>query len=82
MYYAVIYSLVKCKMDDLADFFDFSRTFKRKTLTSGVNDGRIVTSHIKESQTDKRPEIGTEYAEEYVEQLRTQMARMAAVSVN
>lgn len=68
-------------MDELQDFFDFSRTFKRKIIPAPFNDGRIMPTRDYERRPIAREHMGTEYVEQYVEEMREQMARMCEVSV-
>lgn len=60
-------------MDDLSDFFDFSKPFERKTIAGGVNDGRIKTKSSKikfggEFQQRTNVEKGAQYARKYERQ--------------
>lgn len=53
-------------MDEINEFLHLSKPFKRLTLPVGANNGRVVPQLLCEKKTERRPEIGTEYAAEYI----------------
>lgn len=67
-------------MDEFSDFFDFSKTFQRKTLAPGTNDGRIIVGVDFERKTIERENFETEYGDVFVDELREEMEKMCRVS--
>lgn len=51
-------------MDEINDFFNFSKPFKRETISAGYVDGRTVKTEPTTSQP-KREHLGTEYVAEF-----------------
>lgn len=50
-------------MDDINDFFNFSKPFKRETISGGYVNGRTVPSTV--AAPAKREHAGTEYVHEF-----------------
>uniref|UniRef100_A0A182N759 ATP-dependent RNA helicase spindle-E n=1 Tax=Anopheles dirus TaxID=7168 RepID=A0A182N759_9DIPT len=51
--------------DDVADFFDFSKPFTRRVISSGQCNGRVITGKLNVLNVPARDQQGTEYAEKY-----------------
>lgn len=67
------------KMDDLMDFFDFSKDFKRGTTARGCisGDPRTLASEPHDSKPIKREIIGKDYVNEIVEKEKKLMNRVS-----
>lgn len=50
-------------MDEINDFFNFSKNFERQTISAGYVNGRTVKTE--DSGPVKREHQGTEYVEEF-----------------
>ncbi|KAH8417162.1 hypothetical protein KR222_005196 [Zaprionus bogoriensis] len=66
-------------MDDLMDFFDFSKDFKRGTASGGyiTGDPRTLANETHDSKPIKREIVGTDYVNEVVEKERLLMNKFA-----
>lgn len=62
-------------MDDIDEFFDFSKPFKRVAISGGFVDGRVVPKTDHEASV-KREKLGTEYVKEYQEAEHEQLAKV------
>lgn len=57
-------------MDDINDFFDFSKNFERKTVPRGCVSGTVATTVVDADDSKlfgKREYVGTEYAKSVAE---------------
>lgn len=54
-------------MDEIDDFFDFSKPFERKTVNAGYINGRTTVQGGLKHEIVKREEIGQDYAKIYRE---------------
>lgn len=52
-------------MDDIDDFFDFSKPFERIDITTGAFNGRIKPSADDQPSIKREMALGTEYCKEY-----------------
>lgn len=52
-------------MDEINDFFNFSKPFKREIISGGYVDGRTVKPDAGDGPPVKREHLGTEYVDEY-----------------
>lgn len=66
-------------MDEINDFFDFSKDFQRKVTPRGCISGNVETTVVKpEDSRDllKRQQSGTDYAAKFVEQERKKLEQV------
>lgn len=57
-------------MEEINDFLHLSKPFRRITLLTGVNNGRVVARDFCDRKKERRPIQGTEYAKEFVREQR------------
>lgn len=73
-------------MDEINDFFDFSKQFEKKTVPLGCVSGCVQATAGKpqDSKADliRRDYVGTGYAKELVEQERLKLDKVSVVFVN
>lgn len=63
--------------DDVADFFDFSKPFKRTVVSGGYINGAVKPQKLNIQTLPERAHQGTEYAEKFC---REEEARLMEVS--
>lgn len=65
-------------MEDVKDFFDFSKPFAKKAVQGGFVSGKILTSiHMKDNEIIKREKIATEYVEDIVKEEQSKMDQVS-----
>lgn len=65
-------------MDEINDFFDFTKEFKREVLPAGYVDARPVAKI--ENNVSKREFIGNEFGEEFRRQELEQLKKVSISS--
>lgn len=61
-------------MDEINDFFDFSKPFVKKVVQGGYVAGRILTTpSLKPDAIVKREQLATEYVNNYVKEEQDKM---------
>lgn len=66
-------------MDDINDFFDFSKNFERKTVPRGCVSGTVATTLLDTEDSKlfaKREYVGTEYAKSVAEAERLKLEQV------
>lgn len=65
-------------MDDINDFFDFSKKFERKIVPRGCISGTVATTVVtnEDSILMKRDHVGTEYSVKVVEAERLKLEQV------
>ncbi|KAI8129774.1 putative ATP-dependent RNA helicase spindle-E [Lucilia cuprina] len=66
-------------MDDINDFFDFSKNFERKTVPRGCVSGTVATTVIPAEDSKhlmKREYVGTEYSKDVAEMERLKLEKL------
>lgn len=66
-------------MDDLSDFFDFSKSFKRANISGGYVHGRSEFDPNKFQKRVKHTTIGTEYAEKYQQEQEQNLLNVSII---
>lgn len=65
-------------MDEINDFFDFSKPFVRKVVQSGYVAGKILTTpSLKPDQIVKREQLATDYIDEFVKEEQDKMNQVS-----
>lgn len=64
-------------MDEVNDFFDFSKPFKRVTVSGGYLNGRVISSSAPNASNKivKREHVGQEYAQSYADAEKLQILK-------
>lgn len=62
---------------DLADFFDFSKPFKRFNITGGTTGGRVRSTPDVVQEIRPRVVQRTDYTRKYVEEDREQLCKVS-----
>lgn len=61
-------------MDEIKDFFDFSKPFVKKVVQGGYVAGKILTTPaFKSDQIVKREQLTTDYVEDVVKEERSKL---------
>lgn len=55
-------------LETIKSFFDFTKPFKRLSISGGSNNGRMHSNPEYHREPQIRPEFGTEYAKKYQEE--------------